>query len=312
MANAAFFLGLLVGLPEELGDVTKLMPFDLVKSNFFNVARYGICSQITWLDGKSWRAGRLIREQLLPVAYEGLRHAGIDEVDIERLLRIIDERVQAENTGAAWMIQSLAAMDPRAKANVRMRTLTAAMIKNQKQDIPVHEWKLADIPRGSEWIDNYKTVEPFMTTDLFTVHPEDVVDLAASLMHWRHIRHVPVEDDEGRLIGILSHRDLLRLVVRGELNNSKELAIRDVMKTELITISPETPTLEALRLMRENNIGCLPVVRNERLLGLVTAYDFLTVSAKLLEEKLRETIAAEESRKSSPRNLSKVQGGSQK
>jgi len=151
-----------------------------------------------------------------------------------------------------------------------------------------------------------------MTTDLFTVHPEDVVDLAASLMHWRHIRHVPVEDDEGRLIGILSHRDLLRLVVRGELNNSKELAIRDVMKTELITISPETPTLEALRLMRENNIGCLPVVRNERLLGLVTAYDFLTVSAKLLEEKLRETIAAEESRKSSPRNLSKVQGGSQK
>ena len=312
MANTAFFLGLLVGLPEELGDVTKLMPFDLVKSNFFNVARYGICSQITWLDGKSWRAGRLIREQLLPVAYEGLRHAGIDEVDIERLLRIIDERVQAENTGAAWMIQSLAAMDPRAKANVRMRTLTAAMIKNQKQDIPVHEWKLADIPMGSEWIDNYKTVEPFMTTDLFTVHPEDVVDLAASLMHWRHIRHVPVEDDEGRLIGILSHRDLLRLVVRGELNNSKELAIRDVMKTELFTISPETPTLEALRLMRENNIGCLPVVRNERLLGLVTAYDFLTVSAKLLEEKLRETIAAEESRKSSPRNLSKVQGGSQK
>jgi CBS domain-containing protein len=80
----------------------------------------------------------------------------------------------------------------------------------------------------------------------------------------------------------------------------------------LITISPETPTLEALRLMRENNIGCLPVVRNERLLGLVTAYDFLTVSAKLLEEKLRETIAAEESRKSPPRNLSKVQGGSQK
>ena len=59
------------------------------------------------------------------------------------------------------------------------------------------------------------------------------------------------------------------------------------MKTSLITIEPETPTLEALRLMREKNIGCLPVVKDDFLVGLVTAYDFLTVSAKLLEERLQ-------------------------
>jgi CBS domain-containing protein len=58
------------------------------------------------------------------------------------------------------------------------------------------------------------------------------------------------------------------------------------MKTDLVTITPDTSTLDALELMRERDIGCLPVVKDERLVGLVTAHDFLTVSSKLLEEKL--------------------------
>ena len=61
------------------------------------------------------------------------------------------------------------------------------------------------------------------------------------------------------------------------------------MKKDLITISPETSTLEALNLMREKNIGCLPIVKNEKLVGMITAHDFLTVSAKLFEERLKET-----------------------
>ena len=60
------------------------------------------------------------------------------------------------------------------------------------------------------------------------------------------------------------------------------------MKTDLITISPETPTLEALNLMREKKIGCLPVVKDQKLVGLLTAHDFLTVSTKLFEERLKE------------------------
>ena len=60
------------------------------------------------------------------------------------------------------------------------------------------------------------------------------------------------------------------------------------MKTDLTTISPETPTLEALYLMREKNIGCLPVVKGKKLIGILTAHDFLTVSTKLFEERLKE------------------------
>lgn len=186
------------------------------------------------------------------------------------------------------MIDSLAGMDERAKKNVRMRSLTAAMKAHQEQDEPLHTWELAQIPGKSDWVDNYRTVEQFMSTDLFTVCPEDVVDLAASLMHWKHVRHVPVEDDKGRLVGVVTHRDLLELFAEGGGANAGELVIRDIMKSDPITIAPETPTLEALQLMREKNIGCLPVVKNDKLVGLLTAHDFLTVSTKLLEERLSE------------------------
>ncbi|MGB7208507.1 MAG: CBS domain-containing protein [Pyrinomonadaceae bacterium] len=286
MANAAFFLGLMTALPEEFGDVTKLMPFDRAKTNFFNAARYGLNSQMIWIDGESRRAGRLILEELLPRARRGLEIAGIDPVDTDRLLGILEARISAEKTGSQWMIDSLENMDNRAKLNVRMRSLTAAMKANQEASMPLHTWKLAEIPKQPEWIDNYKTVEQFMSTDLFTVRPEDVVDLAASLMHWKHVRHVPVEDDNGELVGIVSHRDLLELLALGKMERGKEIVVRDIMKKELITISPDTSALEALRLMREGDIGCLPIVKGERLVGIITAYDFLTVSAKLFEEKL--------------------------
>jgi len=283
MANAAFFLGLMTALPEEYGDVTRLMPFDTAKANFFNAARYGLNSQTVWIDGESRRTGRLVLEELLPRARRGLEIAGIDSADIDRCLGILEERVRAGMTGSQWMIDSLARMDPRAKANVRMRSLAAAMKKNQEDQLPLHQWKLAEIPHRPEWIDNYMTVEQFMSTDLFTVRPEDIIDLAASLMHWKHVRHVPVENDKGELVGIVSHRDLLELIVLGKADGRCATPVREIMKTELITITPQTSALEALFTMRDKGIGCLPVVDGKLLVGLITAYDYLTVSAKLFE-----------------------------
>lgn len=146
---------------------------------------------------------------------------------------------------------------------------------------------MAVVKDKSEWIDNYRTVEQFMTRDLFTVRPEDVLDLAANLMNWKHIRHIPVEDNKGNLIGIISQRDLLELFASEKGKKSDEIIVREVMKTDLITISPETPTLEALNMMREKNIGCLPIVKDKKLVGLITTHDFLTVSTKLFEERLK-------------------------
>jgi CBS domain-containing protein len=75
-----------------------------------------------------------------------------------------------------------------------------------------------------------------MSTDLFTVRADDLVDLAASVIHWSHIRHVPVEDDDGGLVGVTSHRDLLRLLALGLAHPSaKPITVREIMKRDLVT-----------------------------------------------------------------------------
>jgi len=289
LANSAFFLGLMIALPAEYGDVTESkMSFDDAKTNFFGTARYGLKSQIAWIDGKNYPAQKLILDELLPRARRGLEAVKTDASDIDKYLGILEKRVSAEKTGAEWMLDSLANMDKDAKSNVRLRTLTAAMLKNQETGKPLHEWKLAEIECETDWIDNYQTVEQFMTRDLFTVRPEDIIDLAANLMQWRHIRHVPVEDADGKLVGVVSHRDLLKLFAEQRRRAGDDIIVKDVMQTDLITVKPDTKTIDALYLMREKHIGCLPVVKNKKLVGLITAHDFLTVSTRLFEERLKK------------------------
>lgn len=285
IANTAFFLGLMQQLPTEFGDVKSLMSFDDAKENFYSAARFGFKSQLVWLDRKGHAARDLILNELAPIAREGLKGVGIDADDIDRYIGVIENRADAIRTGAGWMLESLSKMDPTAKPNVRFRAVTEKMLKNQESGRPNYQWELATIDEDTSWIDNYGTVERFMSKDLFTVRPGDVIDLAASLMNWKHIRHVPVEDDSGNLVGIVSHRDLLELLA----NSAKidEFSVQDIMRTELVTIPPETSSLEALNLMRTKNIGCLPIIKGEKLIGLITAHDFLSVSAKLFEERLR-------------------------
>lgn len=133
-----------------------------------------------------------------------------------------------------------------------------------------------------------------MTTDLFTVRADDLIDLAASLMDWRHIRHVPVEDDQGRLIGLVTHRNLLHLLSNG--TRKENVTVRDVMVPDPVTVSSLTPTLDAIQTMRELRIGCLPVVDADQLVGIVTSYDFLEASARLFREHLERPTPGENSR----------------
>jgi CBS domain-containing protein len=132
-----------------------------------------------------------------------------------------------------------------------------------------------------------------MSTDLFTVRPDDLIDLAASVMTWRHIRHVPVEDDDGKLVGLVSHRSLLRLLAHGGPATGDEtcVTVRDIMTAKPLTVTSATPTLEALEVMRKNRVGCLPVVDDDNLVGIVTSYDFLDASARLFKQELGKTVS---------------------
>ncbi|HEX8889280.1 MAG TPA: CBS domain-containing protein [Pyrinomonadaceae bacterium] len=288
VANAAFFFGLMAALPAEYGEIDKRMNFDDAKSNFFSAARHGLKAQFTWLDGKSHTATSLILEHLLPLARAGLKQANITSEDIGRYLGVIEERVLSGQTGAMWVRRSLAAMNEQGTRDVRLRTLTAFMLARQHIGDPVHSWPVVEMDEMDEWRSSYQTVGQFMSTDLFTVRPDDLVDLAANVMDWRHVRHVPVEDDEGRLVGLVSHRNLLRLLARGiTAGNGEPISVGSIMKANPLTVTPQTPTLEAINLMRENHVGCLPVTEAGRLVGIVTAYDFLSASARLFEKYLK-------------------------
>jgi CBS domain-containing protein len=286
MANAAFFAGLMLALPQEYGDVARRMNFDDAKSNFFRAARHGLDAQFNWMDGKSESASSLILDQLLPQARQGLNDAAVDTADIDKYLGIIEERCRTRQTGARWISKSFAAMGAGPK-EVRLQKLTATIKDCQQKENPVHRWPIVKTFEPVIWENGYRTVGQFMSTDLFTVQPNDLIDLAASMMDWRHIRHVPVEDGDGRLVGLVSHRALLHLLSTGVRHKGTDaITVRDVMVADPVTVAPGTPTLDAIALMREKGIGCLPVVEQEQLVGIVTSYDFLEASARLFQEHL--------------------------
>jgi CBS domain-containing protein len=97
---------------------------------------------------------------------------------------------------------------------------------------------------------------------------------------------VPVEDEEGHLVGLVTHRGLLRILNIGKRTQRDDgpTTVREVMIENPMTVSPSTSSLEAIELMRSNRVGCLPVVENNQLVGIVTSYDFLEASARLFQQ----------------------------
>jgi CBS domain-containing protein len=263
------------------------MDFDDARE-FVAAARYGLNAQFRWTRGRAVPARELVLKHLLPLAREGLRRQEIDAADIERYLGTLEERVKSGRTGAQWAFDSLSGMPRTTSPDERHRALASGITKRQFSAGPVHTWSLARLGADSDWRHSFRTVDQVMTRHVFTVHPEDVIDLAASLMEWEHIRRVPVEDDQGHLVGLLSQRDLLRLVTPGAKKDGRPVAVREVMKPNPVTVSPQTKTLEAIEIMRKYKVGCLPVVENGKLVGIVTEYDFVAIATKLLGEELRD------------------------
>lgn len=308
IANAALFAGLMLSVPQEYGDISKRMTFDNAKLNFFRAARHGIDAHFQWIDGESHSASSLILDRLLSLARQGLNAAQVEPGDVDKYLGVIEERVRSRQTGARWIIKSLEAMPSGTPKDVRNRRLTAAMLANQKQGHPVRRWSVVETTESDDWEQGYRTVGQFMSTDLFTVQPDDLIDLAASVMDWRHIRHVPVEDGDGHLVGLVTHRALLRLMSKGSRGDAEidsgnrafskgesepgfvparaPITVREIMVSNPLTVSPSTSSLEAVEIMRTNRIGCLPVVEGDHLVGIVTSYDFLEASAHLFRQHL--------------------------
>lgn len=132
-------------------------------------------------------------------------------------------------------------------------------------------------------------VREYMTAKVFSIRFDKKLIAAREIMTWAHVRHVPVVNAAGALVGIISHRDLLSAAISSaapapEIERSRHLAeipIVNVMHTDVQTIGPDESIRKAAFQMRKHKIGCLPVVDNGRLVGILTGYDLVGIVEKL-------------------------------
>lgn len=136
--------------------------------------------------------------------------------------------------------------------------------------------------RGKE---DFRTIEQIMKRDLFTVLESDYIDLVANIMVKRNIRHVPVENDEGVLVGLVSAKQLIQDYNQ---THPSYLQVKAVMSKDFVAVSSKMKIVKAIQLMENNQVSCLAVVKDKKLIGLVTEYDFVKMAAVLIQEMENE------------------------
>ena len=285
-ANAAFWLGLMIGFANKYDDVRKVISFEDIRDNFDKAAKFGFDTKYTWFHDKKVGPRELILEELLPIAREGLQSRGVDEADISKYLGIIEERAKHHMTGARWQLRAFTKLVKEVTVDEAVTTMTSAIVKNQWQQKPVHTWELPEADALETYHPSKLFVEEFMQTDLFTVQRDDIIEFVAQMMDWRKIRYMPVENAQGKLVGLITSRLLLRHYTHSsKLLKKTQMTVNDIMIASPKTVTPKVTLLDALNIMRESRIGCLPVVNDENeLIGIITEMDYLRISVRLMEK----------------------------
>ena len=284
VANAAFWLGAMVGLADEVKDIREHMSFDDVLDNFTKASKFGIDSNFTWFKDRKITATDLAKE-LLPIARAGLEKKKLNKKDIDRYLGIIEERAAMHTNGARWQLRAFTSLKNLVSREEAVAGITNATLKNQRLEKPIHTWEMPTMDDLNHYRPSKIRVEEFMETDLFTVQKDDIVELVAEMMDWRKIRYMPVEDAKGQLVGLITSRLLLRYFTQKNSPQGKDKAlVKDIMIQAPITVSPNATIVEAMKLMREKKLGCLPVVKNGELMGIVTEMDFVRVAERLIDQ----------------------------
>lgn len=133
----------------------------------------------------------------------------------------------------------------------------------------------------------------FMAMDFMTLSPDDKIDRAVYLFHYEKIHHLPVVADDGKLIGMLSQHDLRKIseIPTHRIHESKDgkqlvvsnRKVRTLMRRQPFTIGPDESLESAANIMACEQIGSLPVVDNDRLVGIITSTHLLSVLAEVFK-----------------------------
>ncbi|MEM1122276.1 MAG: glutamate-cysteine ligase family protein [Bacteroidota bacterium] len=290
-ANAAFWLGCMEGMALEIDDIREVMSWEDARDNFGKAARFGIDSKFTWFKDEKITASDLVLNYLLPLARKGLKARKIDSKDIKKYLSIIEARAKNHMNGARWTLRAFTQLKKQVSTDEAVSVLTACMLQNQHKGKPVHTWELPKLSDLKEYRPAKIKVEEFMVTDLFTVRKEDIIEFVAEMMDWRKTRYLPVEDSKGRLVGLITARMLLKeFAKKQKLQDQQAVTVEEVMVQNPVVINHDASIVEAMNLMKKSQIGCLPVIHDEELVGIITEKDFLGIAGRLIE-RLEEDAA---------------------
>ncbi|MEO5905454.1 MAG: CBS domain-containing protein, partial [Saprospiraceae bacterium] len=272
---------------DDIGDIRNHMSFEDVFDNFSKAAKFGIDSKFTWMNDQKISVAELALTELIPRARKGLEMQNIHPEDISRYMDIMEARAREHMNGARWMLRSYTKLKKETTEDEALTVLTNAMSINAKQGLPVHTWKMPELSDLKEYRPSHLKVSEFMNTDLFTVQKDDIIELVAEMMDWRKIRYTPVEDKEGKLVGLVTLRIMARHLLKTRNQPAglevAQITVKDIMHQHPLTIGPNATILEAMSIMRKNKIGCLPVTQNDELIGIITEMDFLRISGRLIE-----------------------------
>ncbi len=279
MANTAFWVGLMLAMPDDCrGQWDQHFYFQEVRSNFLKAARNGLSNQLIWF-GKSIDAAKLVLDKLLPLAEKGLQTIGVEPSRARPYLRTIENRARSRQTGSDWIIQSLRRLRRELTLDECLLLITKHIVEYGQNDVPVDDWKPPSTAKLFQIPDRYQRVESIMVTQLVTVHDDDLLEFAETLMNWNQFNHLPVETYQRKLIGLVSMNDIKRHRDSGLADPNA--VVGDCMTEDIATITPETSLDKAEKLMQIYEVGSLPVVREKQLVGIITANDILALKTKL-------------------------------
>ena len=126
------------------------------------------------------------------------------------------------------------------------------------------------------------TLNEIMVSDLYTLGSDNTLQDAVELMKNKKIRHVPIVGNDNQLLGLVTQRDILAASSPGS-TKEVNMPLNAIMITKLDTVNKAADLRQAALFLQQHKHGCLPVVENDTLVGLVTDSDFVTIAIHLLE-----------------------------
>lgn len=260
VANFALWAGLMKSQSEEEEQIWNKSNFQATKSNFIRAARTGIETVFDW-RGKVMTSEQLLIDELIPMARKGLEKMKVNTADIDKYLGIIEGRVISKVNGANWAIHRFRKLKAKYKTPLACEVLTREMLEIQKENLPIHLYAEKPIPQAKP-----RKVEDLMESDIYRVNEDMPLSFAKRIMIWKNIRHLPVENGKGELVGIISETCL---------NNKsmEEEKIKESMHTLLISCAPECSLEDAKVKMRIHAIQSLLIIEDGHLVGILTTRD---------------------------------------